>query len=86
MNAENKYKNRKVLRNGIGRRNTSANSVSTDKVCPINYYQMQRKHNPFLQFFETADIRKFLKTKQIPKPMVENKWFRTESETNAKFA
>ena len=76
-NAENKYKNRKVLRNGIGRRNTSANSVSTDKVCPINYYQMQRKRRPFLQFFETADIRKFLKTKQIPKPMVENKWFRT---------
>jgi hypothetical protein len=73
---EAKYKNGKFLRNGIGRRNGFVHTGS-EKVHPVNYYQMQRKRRPFLQFFETAGIRKFLKTKQIPKPIVENKWFKT---------
>ena len=73
---EAKYKNGKFVRNGIGRRNSPVH-VGSDKVYPVNYYQMQRKRRPFLQFFETAGIRKFLKTKQIPKPIVENKWFKT---------
>ena len=70
-------KRRKAFRNGIGRKNVQSTNTYTEKIYPLTQYQVQRRRRPYLQFFETAEIRAFLKSKQIPKPIKENKWFKT---------
>ena len=69
-------KHRKAFRNGIGRKNVPSTNTYTEKLYPLTQYQVQRRRRPYLQFFETAEIRAFLKSKRVPKPIKENKWFK----------